>query len=83
MTWEIQCFGMTENEVEQEHTHYRRLYLESDPDEWSRSMFAMAILSDAQTMIEMDDHETARQYINKAKHHLGMIHAAHDPRGES
>jgi hypothetical protein len=56
---EIYMFGETTNAMEA-----------VKPAFYSNIMYAMAILSDAQEMIERHDEETARQYINKAKYFL-------------
>ncbi len=44
-------------------------------DCFGNTEYAMMILSDSQTMLEMGHHETARQFINKAKYfmHKDMV----------
>ena len=61
-SWEINCYGMTEQEIESQIVNSTVAKLSGV---W---MCAMSILSDAQHMLEMDDKEQARKYINVAKY---------------
>jgi len=61
--WELQCYGCTKAELD--HIVKTQCF----PGE--ELMFACGILSDAQEVLSAEfgepDHETARQYINRAK----------------
>jgi len=63
---QVDMFGCTLDELKQEWETGRRMCP-------SREMYAMSILSDAQECLRMDDAETARRYINKAKWHLSEM----------
>lgn len=56
--WQKQAYGCTEAELEEGFKNG----LVRDP-----MMYIASILSDAQAVLETDDKETARQYINRAK----------------
>jgi hypothetical protein len=63
LAWELQCYGCSKAQLE--HIVKTQCF----PGE--EIMFAAGILSDAQEVLSAEygepDHETARQYINRAK----------------
>ena len=60
LEWELQAYGCTAGQID------RMVKEQAFPGQ--ELLFAAGILSDAQHLLEFDDKETARQYINRAKH---------------
>ena len=63
---DLAMFGCTKADLHRDWARSSKLYLD-------RELYIMAILSDAQQVMEFGQHETARQFINKAKWHLTEI----------
>ena len=61
MNTQKEMYGMTEASVLKQYQEARKLYGNYI------DLYIMAVLSDAQHMIESKEYETARQFINKAK----------------
>jgi len=61
MTTQKQMYGVTEAQVLRDYREAERIYGEY------MNLYIMAILSDAQHMIEYRKLKTANQFINKAK----------------
>ena len=61
MATKKQIYGITEAQVQRDYREAERIYGEY------MNLYIMAILSDAQQMIEYRKLKTANQFINKAK----------------
>ena len=57
--WELQCYGCSSVDLEGIAGHFT-----------SDKMLIGSILSDVQEAMEHGDHETARQFLNRAKYFL-------------
>jgi hypothetical protein len=63
---EMSMFGCRASDLDQMTSRFEY------PDEWT--MFAMSILSDSQEELARGNVETARQFINRAKHVINRHH---------